>query len=45
MTILLFEDDVRNIIAKHFKVSIENVNVDDNNEYSVDGVEVIKVVE
>ena len=45
MTILLFEDDVRSIIAKHFKVTIESVNVDDNNEYSVDGVEVVKVVE
>lgn len=45
MTILLFEDDIRNILAKHFKVSVESVNVDDNNEYSIDGVEVIKVVE
>ena len=45
MTILLFEEDVKIILAKHFKVSVESINVDDNNEFSIDGVEVLKVVE
>ena len=41
MTILLYEEDVKNIIAKHFKISIENISVDEDGEYSIDGIEVL----
>ena len=44
MTILLYEEDVKNIIAKHFKISIENISVDEDGEYFIDGIEVLKVV-
>ena len=45
MTILLYEEDVKYIIAKHYKISIENISVDEDGEYSIDGIEVLKVVE
>ena len=45
MTILLYEEDVKYIIAKHFKISIEKISVDEDGEYSIDGIEVLKVVE
>ena len=44
MTILLYEEAVKNIIAKHFKISIENISVDEDGEYSIDGIEVLKEI-
>ena len=45
MTILLYEEDVKNIIAKHFKIPVEKIFLDEDGEYSIDGIEVLKVVE
>ena len=45
MTILLFKEDIQYIIAKHFKIPVEKIFVDEDGEYSIDGIEVLKVVE